>query len=92
MRHAVQRFGTGELTVRISWQFFVRLRRKQDCAGQQCRSPTWLVGRGGITEHNIILVGLIHVSLDYHSTKVGRANNGDSHRSLLYYIINSHRM
>jgi hypothetical protein len=49
-------------SLRISWHFFVRLRRKQECAGQQCMSPTWLVGRGGITANDVILVGLIHVT------------------------------
>jgi len=34
----------------------------QDCAGQQCMSPTWFIGRGGITANDIILVGLIQVT------------------------------
>jgi hypothetical protein len=53
---------TGELTVRISWQFFVRLKPKQDCEGQHIMSPTWSAGQGGITANDIILIGLIHVT------------------------------
>ena len=46
----------------VSWLFFVRLRLKQECEGAHSMSPTWFVGRDGITANDVILVGLIHVT------------------------------
>jgi hypothetical protein len=40
--------------------FFVRLRPKQEAAGQQGNFPDWSIGR--ITANDIILVGLLHVT------------------------------
>jgi hypothetical protein len=58
---AVRKF----LEVRLSdifLAFFLRLRLKQIFARQQCQHPAWRVGYGGITEKEVILIGLIHVT------------------------------
>ena len=59
---AVCRFLQVSSPVRVSFLFPVRLRPKQERAGHDASPNWWIGGRGGITERDIILVGLIHVT------------------------------